>query len=92
MSENITMISCPLFQKQEFVTKEITDKINVSAFPKTRIRFAEELLKEIDIISKCPEYKHDNFECRNCRTISFVRKETAELIIQARKNYDKETS
>lgn len=78
-------ISCSTFQKQEIATKNLTDKINKTVDIKGKIQYAEELVKEADVLLNCPEYKQQDFDCRNCRTIADLRKETAELIIRARK-------
>jgi len=78
-------INCSPFQKQEFVIKDITDKINKAKGVQEKAVFAEELQKEVDILLSCPDYDGESLDCRNCRFIANVRKKTANLIIKAKK-------
>lgn len=85
MHKGKTKINCPTFQKQEPVIKDITDKINKAKDVSGKARFAEELLKEADVLLNCPDYKNENLDCENCHTIANLRKKTANLIIKAKK-------
>ncbi|MFH1563022.1 MAG: hypothetical protein ABIF11_06365 [Nitrospirota bacterium] len=84
-SEEKPKISCPIFQKQERVIKDITDNINKAAGVQEKARFAEELQKEVNVILSCPGYEESMLECKNCRFIANLRKKTADLIINAKR-------
>ena len=78
-------INCPTFQKQEPIIKDITDKINMAREVQEKARFAEELLKEVDILLSCPDYDGKRLDCKNCHFIANMRKKTANLIIKAKR-------
>lgn len=78
-------ISCPAFQKQESIIKDITNKINRAKGVLEKARFAEELLKEVNVLLSCPDYDKEKFDCKSCRFIANLRKKTADLIIKAKK-------
>jgi hypothetical protein len=78
-------IICPLFQTQERVIKDITNKINQAKGVQEKAGFAEELQKEVDVLLSCPDFKGENLDCKNCHFISNLRKRTANLIIKAKK-------
>ena len=80
-----TKISCPTFQKQEAVIKDITAKINAIQGVAGKAVFAQELQKEVDVLLSCPDYKKESSDCENCRFIANLRKKTADLIIKAKK-------
>lgn len=77
-------ITCPTFQKQESITREIANHISKINNIKEKIELAKELLTDIRVLLSCPDYKQQNFECRNCRTVADLRREDAEIIIQIR--------
>jgi len=78
-------ISCPAFQKQEPIIKDITNKINRAKGILAKARFAEELLKEVNVLLSCPDYNCKKLDCKNCHFIANLRKTTAEIIIKAEK-------
>jgi hypothetical protein len=75
-------ISCPTFQRQEPVIKDITGKINKAKGVQEKARYAEELQKEVDILLNCQDYKKEILDCKNCHFIANLRKKTADLIIK----------
>ncbi|MBI5188380.1 MAG: hypothetical protein HZA07_04830 [Nitrospirae bacterium] len=85
MEENKSRISCPTFQKQEPVIKDITDKINKAKGVLEKARFAEELQREVDVLLFCPDYDKERLDCKSCHFIANLRKKTAGLIIKAKK-------
>ncbi len=85
MPEEESKINCSTFQKHEPAIKKLTDKINTAEDPKEKIKYAEELLKEVNIILPCTGYKEEDIYCWNCHTIANLRKATAELIIKTKK-------
>jgi len=78
-------ISCPAFQKQELIIKDITDKINMAKGVLEKAKFAEELLEEVNVLLSCPDYNGKKLDCKNCHLIANLRKKTADLIIKAKK-------
>ena len=84
MNDKKVKIVCPIFQKQEPVIEELTDKINRAKVAKEKIEYAEELLKEVNVLLMCPQHKKEDPDCKNCHTIGALRKVTAELIIKTK--------
>ena len=78
-------IDCPIFQKQEPVIKDLTDKINKAKGVQAKAKFAEELQGEANVLLSCPDYDKEKLECKNCHFISEMREKTANLIIKAKK-------
>ena len=77
--------SCPTFQNQESVLNDITTKINGAKDASTQVKFAEELLKEVEMFLDCSGYDLKSRNCNNCRYAANVCKATAHLIIKAKK-------
>jgi len=75
-------ISCTVFQKQELIIKDITDKINMAKRVQEKARFAEELQKEVDVLLSCRDYDGERLDCKNCHFIADLRKKTADLVIK----------
>ena len=84
MFEEESKISCPAFQKQESIIRDITNKINRAKGVLEKARFAEELLKEVNVLLSCPDYNGKKSDCKNCHFIANLRKKTADLIIRAK--------
>jgi hypothetical protein len=80
-----TKISCRVFQKQEAVAKDITNKINTIKEVTGKAVFAEELRKEVDVLLSCADYLKESLDCKNCHFIANLRKKTADLIIKVKK-------
>ncbi len=78
-------ISCPTFQKQEPVIKDITDRINIGETVLEKATFAEELQEEVNVLLSCTNYDKASINCKNCHFIANLRKKTANLIIKAKK-------
>jgi len=85
VEESKAKISCPTFQKQEPVLKDITDRINQASGVQEKAECAEELKKEVDVLLSCPDYDKEKLDCESCHFISNLRKKTADLIIKAKK-------
>ena len=85
MSKEDAKISCQVFQKQEAVIKDITNKINAIEGVTGKAVFAEELRKEADVLLACQDYKDASLDCKNCRFIANLRKKTADIIVKAKK-------
>lgn len=79
------MIVCRIFQKQEPVIKDITDKINAVKNVAEKAKFASALQKEVNVLLECVQCDSKNFDCKNCRTIANMRAHAANLIMEAKK-------
>jgi len=78
-------INCPIFQKQEPAIKEITDRINMAKTVVEKARFAEKSQAEVNALLSCERYDKVSIDCKRCHFIATLRKETANLIINAKK-------
>jgi len=78
-------INCLTFRMQEFIIKDITDKINRAIGVEAKAQFAEEMQKEVDVLLSCSGYKKESLDCKNCHFIANSRKKTADLIIKVKK-------
>lgn len=85
MHKEETKISCSIFQKQEPIIKDVTDKINKAKGVEEKARFAEKLQEEVDVLLSCMGYKTESLDCKNCHFIANLRKKTADLIIKTKK-------
>ena len=85
MQKNKPKINCPTFQKQEPVIKNLKKKINLSRGILEKVKSAEELQKEVDVLLSCSDYDESSINCKNCRFIADLRKNTASLIINTKK-------
>lgn len=85
MSAGQEKISCSIYQKHEPRIESATDRINRARDPREKIRHAEKLLEEVKGLLDCSEYKEKDPVCSSCRTIANLRKQTAELIVRAKK-------
>ncbi len=83
--EDGAKVNCAIFQKQEAVIKDITNKINAIEGVVGKAVFAEELRKEADVLLACQDYKSANIDCENCRYIASLRKRAADIIIKVKK-------
>ena len=86
MKEDKSKVNCPIFREQESVIKDITAKINEAKGVQEKAKFAMELLEEVDVLLSCPDYDDEKRPgCENCYFIASLRKQTADLIIKAKK-------
>lgn len=82
--ENLPEISCPVFLRREWAIKQLTSDINSARNVVDKADRAQDLIKEVDSLLSCKNYNEKNKDCKNCRAISNLRQETAQLFIQAR--------
>ena len=85
MDKEEAKINCPIFQKQEPTIKNITGDINLAERIWEKVGFAQELLREVEVLLSCPNYDDKRLECKNCRFIANLRKRTANIIVKAKK-------
>lgn len=77
-------ISCPVFQRQEVIIRNLTDKINAVKITQEKAMFAWELWKEVNVLFSCRDYKDTSLDCKNCHFIANLRKRTADLIMKTK--------
>jgi len=75
-------IKCPVFLKREWTIKELTRDINEAREVSDKAERAKQLKNQVELLLSCEKYDEKNADCKNCRTISNLRKQTAELLIK----------
>ena len=76
--------NCPIFQKQEPGIIQITDGINMAKTIFEKIKWAEALKQELNVLLSCMQYNKRSTECNNCISIANLRNRTATLIIKTK--------
>ncbi len=84
MHQEQDKISCSIFQKQEPIIKEFTDRLNKVKDYQQKQELASDLSRYVDMVLECLEYNVDSLDCKNCRFISNLRKKAANIIIKAK--------
>ena len=84
MAEPRPQINCPIFLKREWAIKELTRDINEAKAVSDKAERAARLKDEVEMLLSCEEYGEKNEDCKNCKIISTLRKQAAELLIKAR--------
>ena len=84
MAEPKPEINCPIFLKREWTIKELTRDINEAKAVSDKAERAEHLKNEVEMLLSCEKYDEQNEDCKNCRIISTLRKQTAEILIKTR--------
>ena len=84
MAEPKPVINCPVFLKREWTIKELTCDINEAKTLSEKVERAERLKNEIEMLLSCEKYDEKNEDCKNCKSLSTLRKQTVELLIKAR--------
>ncbi|GAG14484.1 unnamed protein product, partial [marine sediment metagenome] len=82
MVEPRPQINCPIFLKREWTIKALTRDINEAKVVSDKAERANHLKNEVELLLSCEKYDEKNEDCKNCRTISTLRKETAELLMK----------
>ena len=83
MVESKPEINCSIFLKREWTIKELTRDINEAKAITEKAERATRLKDEVEKLLSCEKYSEKNEDCKNCRIISTLRKQTAELLIKA---------
>jgi len=83
MTETKPEINCPIFLKREWAIKELTRDINEAKTVSDKAERAEHLKNEVEMLLSCEKCDEINEDCKNCKVISTLRKQTAELLIKA---------
>lgn len=84
MTEPKPEIKCPIFLKREWTIKTLTRDINEAKAVFDKAERAQQLKQEVEMLLTCEKYDEKSEDCGNCRTISTLRKQTAELLIKAK--------
>jgi len=77
-------INCSIFLKREWSIRELTRDINDAKTVSEKAERAGRLKNEVEMLLSCEKYDEKNEDCKNCRTISNLRKQTAEILIKAK--------
>ena len=85
MDKEQNKISCQIFNKQEPAINRITEEINKAPGVPEKAWWAEELLKEVQLLLDCPNHDGAKLDCMDCRTICGLRNRTANLVLKAGK-------
>ncbi len=81
MTEPRPQINCPIFLKREWAIKELTRDINEAKTVSDKAERAKQLKHEVEMLLSCEKYDEKNEDCKSCKVISTLRKQTAELLI-----------
>ena len=84
MPEPKPEINCPIFLKREWTIKQLTRDINEAKSISDKADRAMHLKNEVEMLLSCEKYDQKNEDCKNCQTISKLRKQTAELLLKVK--------
>jgi len=73
-------INCSIFLKREWSIKELTRDINDAKTFSDKDGRVGRLKNEVEMLLSCEKYE----DYKNCRTISTLRKQKAEILIEAK--------
>lgn len=76
-------IQCPigLFARQEAEIERLSEAMNAAATAWQKVPFARELIEEAGVLLACASRDPANHNCRLCRSITTLRLQTANLIV-----------
>ncbi|MBU1291739.1 hypothetical protein KJ898_08115 [bacterium] len=77
-------INCPIFLKREWTIKQLTRDINEVKSISDKADRAMHLKNEVEMLLSCEKYDQKSEDCKNCQTISKLRKQTAELLLKVK--------
>lgn len=80
MEEKKIGIDCSIFLGEEQAMERLTKEINEARSIEVRAAKAQVLIDEAEVLLACDRYNANSMDCRNCRTITDMRKSTAEMI------------
>ncbi|MFQ6110348.1 MAG: hypothetical protein ACE5L7_12430 [Candidatus Aminicenantales bacterium] len=76
-------ISCSLFSRYAEKINELTQSIYSSKSVSEKLQSAQEMLKIVRILSRCPKYDGKEEDCYVCNFSLNLRREMAKLIVEA---------
>jgi len=77
-------IGCDIFQKQFRLLNYIKPKINRARRIIDKVKYAEDILGELDPLINCSHFDEHSSDCTNCKIVAGLHKRTADLIINAK--------
>lgn len=83
MAEPKQEINCPIFLKREWTIKQLTRDINEAKSISDKADRAVHIKNEVEMLLSCVKYDGKSGDCKNCRIISTLRRQTAELLLRA---------
>ena len=84
MAEPKPEINCSIFLKREWTIKQLTRDINEAKSISDKADRAMHLKNEVEMLLSCEKYDQKSEDCKNCQTISKLRKQTAELLLKVK--------
>lgn len=84
MAEPKPEINCPIFLKREWTIKQLTRDINEAKAVSDKADRAMHLKNEVEMLLSCEKYDQKSEDCKNCRIISTLRRQTAELLLKVK--------
>jgi hypothetical protein len=72
-----------LFHRQEARVSQLTEAINRAATAGEKAKAAEGIVEEVDVLLGCDEYDEGSVDCRLCRSLSGLRRQTGRLVVKA---------
>jgi len=82
--EKIKKIKCVIFQSKNEEIGKITKAINEAEDVEKKAHLAERLVREVEELLSCEHFDKKRAECKICHYVARLRKNTAELIIEAK--------
>ncbi|MGB0087540.1 MAG: hypothetical protein WBP94_19460 [Rhodomicrobiaceae bacterium] len=77
-------LNCPigLFERIEPEIQTITARMNQAPAPGEKAEYARGLLAKVERLLECESFDDGNLNCRMCRDVSNLRRQTATLILK----------
>jgi len=84
IAQKIKKIKCVIFQSKNEEIEKITKAMNEAKTIERKVYLAKRLISEVEELLSCEHFEKKKAECRICHYIARLRKNTAELIIEAK--------
>ncbi|MEW6407908.1 MAG: hypothetical protein AB1465_04415 [Patescibacteria group bacterium] len=81
--EEEKQIKCSIFYFKNETIEKITEAVNNAEDIQDKTRLALDLAHEVESLLTCKYFNEKRVDCRICRKLSEIRKQTTELIIKA---------
>jgi predicted transcriptional regulator len=73
--------TCPKFSEIERTIRQLTSSINEAKDLSAKAERARKLIRTADTLLACIDFRKDKWVCGNCRQVTSLRKETAQIIL-----------
>lgn len=80
-SETRAEIDCPMFLRWEGVINKLIREINAAKGIAAKAERAAHLENEVELLLSCERFDENNEDCKNCRSISALRRQVAEILL-----------